>query len=142
MQDATELGKILRRLMVDKNLRQEQLAKELGVSTSILSNYITGKNIPEMKLIAKCIKYFNLEGKEIKELFTRYFSSMAKDNGKIILDTQFFKPERINLLVKLLTILLLYPYDDLKGQEEKSLSELNTFIGSSFDNVRYAPPPD
>ena len=142
MQDATDFGIILRELMARHNLNQGKLAKKLGVSSAILSNYITGKNIPEMKLVAKCIKCFDLQNKEIKEIFTRYFSTTAKKNDKIILNTEFLKPERIDLLVKLLTILLLYPHDNFTGQEGKTLNELNLFLNAFSAGIRYLPPSD
>jgi len=146
----TDFGRMIRKLIDDEDIGQKDLAKNLGVSESTLCSYLSGKNIPDMKLVAKCIKLFNLQDKEVKELFTKYFLSTAKENSRIILDTKFFKPKRIDLLVKLLTILLLYPHDDLaeypfekfETKPVKTLAELNTFIGSSFNEVRYAPQPD
>ena len=142
MQDATDFGIVLRELMARHNLSQVKLAKKLGVSSAILSNYITGKNIPEMKLVAKCIKNFDLKDKNIKEIFYKYFLSVSKQNGRIIIDTQFFKPERIDLLVKSLTVLLLFPYDNYTGQEEKTLNELNQYLNSFSEEIRYVPPVD
>ena len=65
----TDFGKILQKLMIDEDITQKSLAKDLGISPSILSNYITGKNIPEMELAGKIIKRFKLKKNEIKKLF-------------------------------------------------------------------------
>jgi transcriptional regulator with XRE-family HTH domain len=105
----TNFGKILWGLIIERDINQEKLAKELGVSSSTLSNYMTGKNIPEMGLIDTCIRRFALKGKMIKDIFSKAFSSMAAANHKIVLDTRFFKPERIETLAQIITVLLLYP---------------------------------
>jgi transcriptional regulator with XRE-family HTH domain len=108
MLNATELGKVIRELMAKNNLRQEQLAGELGVSPSILSNYITGKNIPEMSFLAKCVDRFALKGKDLKDLFDKAFSSSVKGSHKIILDTRYFREDRIGTLLQILVVLQLY----------------------------------
>jgi transcriptional regulator with XRE-family HTH domain len=103
----TEFGKMLKKLMIDEGISQGQLAKDLGISPSILSNYMTGKNIPEMRIVEKCIKRFKLEKGDLKNIFSKAFSSAAKANHKIILDTRYFKEEWVDLLVQAITILLL-----------------------------------
>ena len=128
--------------MVENDLQQGQLAKELDVSPSILSNYITGKNIPEMDFLAKCIKRFNLQNEEIKEIFTQYFLSSRKEHKKIILNLNFFKPERIDLLADFLTVLLLYPYDDYTINPELSLTNLKNYLSQFHNDTCYIPPVD
>jgi transcriptional regulator with XRE-family HTH domain len=103
----TEFGKMLKKLMIDEGISQGQLAKDLGISPSILSNYMTGKNIPEMRIVEKCIKRFKLEKGDLKDIFSKAFSSAAKVNHKIILDTRYFKEEWVDLLVQAITVLLL-----------------------------------
>jgi transcriptional regulator with XRE-family HTH domain len=116
--DATEFGKKLRELIAKNNLRQRQLAEELGVSPSILSNYITGKNIPEMDFLAKCTKKFALRDKELVDFFNSAFLTAGTNNHKIIVDTQFLGSKQIEILAKFLTVLIFYPTmigkDDLK----------------------------
>jgi transcriptional regulator with XRE-family HTH domain len=103
----TEFGKMLKKLMIDEGISQGKLAKDLGISPAILSNYMTGKNIPEMKIVEKCIRRFKLEKRELKDIFSKTFSSAAKANHKIVLDTRYFKEERVDLLVQAITVLLL-----------------------------------
>jgi transcriptional regulator with XRE-family HTH domain len=103
----TEFGKMLKKLTIDEGISQGQLAKDLGISPAMLSNYMTGKNVPEMRIVEKCIKRFKLEKEEVKDIFSKLFSSTAKANHKIILDTRYFKEDRIDLLVQAVTILLL-----------------------------------
>jgi predicted transcriptional regulator len=103
----TDFGKTVKKLMVDEGISQGQLAKELGISPAILSNYMTGKNIPEMETIEKCSKRFKLEKEGMISIFSKAFSSVAKANRKIILDMRYFKEERVELLVQAITALLL-----------------------------------
>jgi predicted transcriptional regulator len=103
----TDFGKMLKKLMVDEDISQGQVAKELGASPSIFSNYMTGKNVPEMEIVEKCIKRFRLEKGAVKDIFSKAFSSTARENHKIILDTRYFREDRIDLLVQAITVLLL-----------------------------------
>jgi transcriptional regulator with XRE-family HTH domain len=105
----TDMGKMLKKLMVDADISQNQLAVDLGISPSILSNYITGKNVPEMEVIGKLIERFNLEGEDLKEIVSKTLASTARHNHKISIDTRFFRPGRIDMLVKMITVLLMYP---------------------------------
>ena len=117
MLDATEFGKTLRELMAKNNLRQEQIAKALGVSSSILSNYITGKNIPETDFLAKCVKLFDLKNEKLFEFLYSAFLSAATSNHKIIADTRHVDPARIEMLAKTIAVLMLYPQADIISHE-------------------------
>ena len=116
MQDATDFGIALRELMARNNLSQGKMAKRLGVSPAILSNYITGKNIPEMDFLAKCIEQFGQKQKgvekgieNIADFFYKAFLSTAMNNHKVIFDTRYIDSKRIEMLAKVLTVLVLYP---------------------------------
>ena len=147
MQDATDFGKILRGLMVRNNLRQVELAKELEVSPAILSNYLTGKNIPEMDFLGKCVKRFGLEKKELADLFCSAFSCNAtSSHHKIVFDTRFIDSARIDMLVKFLTVLVLCPtsckteYDaDIFGGLGKKIDPFFTYLEKKTD---FHPPTD
>jgi len=138
MKDVADFDTFLRELMARKRLHQKQLAKELDVSPSILSYYITGKNIPDMEFLEKCVNYFGLKGKELKTLFTNAFFSTAQNNQKIILDTRYFRDERLKPLVNVIVALLLY-----QGKESlppplsyhPKLTKLIENIKKSFDDI-------
>jgi hypothetical protein len=136
--------------MVDEGINSlGQLEKDLGKRSSMLSNYITGKNVPEMEFIEKCIKRFKLEGTALKDIFSRAFSSTARANQKIILDTRYFKEDRIELLVQIITLLLLahptlsLPYgsryielgDDIKNSynvlDSKNIKDFENTVGKN-----------
>jgi len=135
LQDATDFGKIIRKLMVKNNLRQEQLAKELEVSPSILSNYITGKNIPEMDFLAKCVKKFNLKNKDVQDLFFNAFLSSASNNQKVVIDTRYIAQERYETLAKSLAVLLLYPEKVIPYGEYDPIDLYLPTVGSFFNKL-------
>jgi transcriptional regulator with XRE-family HTH domain len=105
----TEFGKFVKNQCTNVNLKQEELATELNISAATLSNYMNGKNVPEMEMILALIKRFNLFGKDIKELLTKAFNSTGQKNKKIILDTKILTEERLKLLVEAIVILLCNP---------------------------------
>jgi predicted transcriptional regulator len=127
----TDFGKMVKKLMVDEDISQGQLAKELGISPAMLSNYMTGKNIPEMMIVEKCIKRFKLQSVAVKDIFLKTFSSTAKANHKIILDTRYFKERRIDLLVQAITILLLF-HPTLTVNEGSTLTNLEKDITTLY----------
>lgn len=102
----TEFGKIIRNLCTNTNLKQEELAADLGISAATLSNYMNGIAVPKMDFLLKCIKHFNISNKSIKDFLTKAFKSSGINNRKIILDTQFLSEERFNLLVQIIIVLL------------------------------------
>jgi len=109
MEDATEFGKKLLFYGNEKNIRgQNKLAKVLEVSTGTMSNYITGKAIPDIDFLLKCIKIFEIENKDIPDFFIKYFATTAEKNKKIIIDTRYIESDRIETLVKIVTILMLH----------------------------------
>jgi predicted transcriptional regulator len=144
LQNATEFGKILRELMVRNNLQQGKLAKELEVSPAILSNYITGKNIPEMEFLAKCVNKFNLKNEEITKLFYSAFISAATNNQKVIVDTRFIDPTRIEMLTKVLAVLILYTNKptglSYSGRIDLLGGTINDFYNSLRKEIEFNPP--
>jgi transcriptional regulator with XRE-family HTH domain len=103
----TELGKILKKICVDADIKQREMAKSLKISTGKLSAIMTGKTVPDMDLLGKCIDRYQLKGKDIKDIFSSAFVSTAKNNHTIVLDVRHFRPQRVDWLIKIFTLLLL-----------------------------------
>jgi len=127
--------------MVENNLTQVEVAKKLEVSPAILSNYIIGKNIPEMDFLTKCIKIFGLEKEALAKFLYSAFLSSATNNNKVILDTRFIDPERFQMLAKILSVFVLYPRpyyidnDDLRHGINGSFADLS-------EHIVFHPPAD
>lgn len=62
--NAKEIGERLRQLRADR--RQAEVAEAVGVSTMAISQYETGKRIPQDKVKVKLARYF---GQSVESLF-------------------------------------------------------------------------
>ncbi|GHV44389.1 hypothetical protein AGMMS49546_28280 [Spirochaetia bacterium] len=137
----TELGKILKIICTKADIKQKEMAKSLGIATGKLSNILAGKTVPDMDLLGKCIDHYQVKGKEIKDLFSSAFSSTAKHNHTIVLDTRHFKQERIDMLIKVITALLLHKEQDsqwvIKGLER----DIKNFYNNLDIQLEYIIPP-
>lgn len=52
-------GNILKKIRQDKNLTQEDLAKQLNISRSNIANYENDKNMPSVDILEKLSKIFD-----------------------------------------------------------------------------------
>lgn len=59
------LGKLIKVLRKKQNMSQEDLASILGVTTSAVSKWETGKNMPDMDMLHKLCVHFNISLDEI-----------------------------------------------------------------------------
>ena len=55
-----EFNERLKELRISKNLSQEQLAKETGISSTDICYYETGQRVPNAQVIITIAKYFNV----------------------------------------------------------------------------------
>jgi transcriptional regulator with XRE-family HTH domain len=66
----TDFGVFLKTCMINKgNPPQKNLAKDLTVSSSQLSNILNGKRDPDIEFLNRCRKYFELTNDETVKLF-------------------------------------------------------------------------
>jgi len=63
--DQTKVGAFLKDLRKEKELTQEQLAEELGVSGRTISRWETGKNMPDISLLVEIAEFFDVSIPEI-----------------------------------------------------------------------------
>ena len=52
-----KIGGFLKELRLEKQLTQEQLAEELGVSRRTVSRWETGNNLPDLSLLVELADY-------------------------------------------------------------------------------------
>ena len=65
--DQIKIGTFLKTLRKEKNLTQEQLAEQLGVSNRTVSRWETGNNMPDISLLAVIAEFYDVS---IPELIT------------------------------------------------------------------------
>jgi transcriptional regulator with XRE-family HTH domain len=129
----TDLGKMVRNLCTNAELKQEQLATDLGCSPGALSNYINGKTVPEMEVLAKLVDRFDLKGNDLKNLFAKAFFGSVKSSHKIILDTRYFRKDRFETLVQVIVALLLVSGRPDQTTRLPKLAFVIDSVKSSFD---------
>ena len=60
-----KIGGFLKELRLEKQLTQEQLAEELGVSRRTVSRWETGNNLPDLSLLVELADYYDVDLNEI-----------------------------------------------------------------------------
>lgn len=82
--DASYLGKLIKHLRTQNNMKQEELAEQLGVSSSAISKWETGKNLPDIAVLEKISALFQISIEELfrpeETLLHRAESATASDN--------------------------------------------------------------
>ena len=63
--DQIKVGAFLKDLRKEKEITQEQLAEELGVSGRTISRWETGKNMPDISLLVEIAEFFDVSIPEI-----------------------------------------------------------------------------
>ena len=58
-------GDNLYRIMYRKGVSQEELSKEIGITQTMFSRYVTGKSSPSFYTVEKIIKYLNCSYEEL-----------------------------------------------------------------------------
>ena len=61
-------GKAIKVLCVENNLKQRDLAKDIGVNEQTLSAVITGRRYPDAELIVSVLIYFNMKAAELSDM--------------------------------------------------------------------------
>ena len=58
-------GDNLYRIMYRKGVSQEELSKEIGITQTMFSRYVTGKSSPSFYTVEKIIKYLDCSYEEL-----------------------------------------------------------------------------
>ena len=65
MIDQMKIGKFLKELRKEKELTQEQLAEQFGVSSRSVSRWENGNTMPELGILVELAEYYGVDIKEI-----------------------------------------------------------------------------
>ena len=63
--DQIKIGAFLKALRKEKNMTQEQLAEQLGVSNRTVSRWETGSNMPDISLLTEIAEFYDVSIPEI-----------------------------------------------------------------------------
>jgi transcriptional regulator with XRE-family HTH domain len=53
-------GKTLRQLRIERGISQKELARVFGMQRTAITNYETGKSLPNLELFVEIVKYFDV----------------------------------------------------------------------------------
>ncbi len=63
--DQIKIGSFLKALRKEKNMTQEQLAEQLGVSNRTVSRWETGNNMPDISLLTEIAEFYDVSIPEL-----------------------------------------------------------------------------
>ena len=63
--DQQKIGGFLKELRLEKQMTQEQLAEQMGVSRRTVSRWETGNNLPDLSMRVELADYYDIEIKEL-----------------------------------------------------------------------------
>ena len=111
----TEFGKFCRKLRIDHNETQQDIANYLGVTTAYLSTVEHGKRNISEKLVDKLISRYNLSGAKLNQFKSTITNSIS-----------FIKIHlhRMNSLDRELIIKIYYNLNELNDKDKKELIEV------------------
>jgi transcriptional regulator with XRE-family HTH domain len=137
---ATEFGVFIKKLILEKGIRQKDLANELKISESQLSNVLEGRSKYALDIgrLLKCQKYFALDKEKTIILFEKAFESSTD----IIFEGKYLEKERQNMLKGILTTLLLFHDIDLYNKDYEDIKKSAKYIKEviSMENVEIRSP--
>jgi len=80
------LGKNLQDLRKNRGIKQQSLAKELGISKQHLSNIESGRRLPSLDILKKISKYFNVDYSDLLEVNEETIRNVYLGNSELTED--------------------------------------------------------
>ena len=59
--DQQKIGRFLKELRLEKEMTQEQLAEQVGVSRRTVSRWETGNNLPDLSVIVELADFYDVD---------------------------------------------------------------------------------
>ena len=125
--DQKKIGAFLKDLRREKEITQEQLAEELGVSGRTISRWETGNNMPDISLLVEIAEYFDVSISEIikGERKSEDMKEEAKEVAENMSDYAKAEKEQLvksirNMSIMGLAALLIHMVLDVTGIYDKN----------------------
>lgn len=96
--DQIKIGTFLKLLRKEKNLTQEQLAEQLGVSNRTVSRWENGNNMPDISLLSEIAEYYDVSIPEL--IYGERKSENMREEAKEVAETMsdYAKAEKETLV--------------------------------------------
>lgn len=79
-----EFGKILKKLRKTYNMTQDQLSEKLDVANSTISMYERGERLPDMEMLLKISKVFNVDINYLFGIMPKPILSLTPHENKVM----------------------------------------------------------
>lgn len=121
--DQKKIGLFLRELRNEKNLSQEQLAEEFGVSSRSISRWENGNTMPDISIIIELADFYDVDireiihgerksenmDKELKDTLVTVADYTNNENGKIM-QSAINMAIITSVLFEIITLIIFYFY--------------------------------
>lgn len=99
--DQKKVGSFLRNLRKEKQLTQEQLAEQFGVTNRSVSRWETGSNMPDLSILVELADFYDVDIRDIidGERKGEYVNNEEKERLQLVAD--YAENEKNTLLVRL-----------------------------------------
>lgn len=99
--DQKKIGSFLRELRKEKQLTQEQLAEQFGVTNRSVSRWETGSNMPDLSILVELADFYDVDIRDIidGERKGEYVNNEEKERLQLVAD--YAENEKNTLLVRL-----------------------------------------
>lgn len=96
--DQIKIGTFLKTLRKEKNLTQDQLAEQLGVSNRTVSRWETGSNMPDISLLTEIAEFYDVSIPEL--IYGERKSENMREEVKEVAETMsdYAKAEKENMV--------------------------------------------
>ncbi len=96
--DQIKIGTFLKTLRKEKNITQEQLAEQLGVSNRTVSRWETGSNMPDISLLTEIAEFYDVSIPEL--IYGERKSENMREEVKEVAETMsdYAKAEKENMV--------------------------------------------
>lgn len=94
-----KVGSFLKELRKEKNITQEQLAEQFGVSRRTVSRWETGSNMPDLDILVEMVDYYEVDLRELLD-GERKSEQMDKELKETVLKVADYSNEEKAKLVK------------------------------------------
>lgn len=94
--DTKKIGTFLSQLRHEKNLTQEQLGEQLGVTNKTVSRWETGNYMPPVEVLMQLSEFYGISINEIlsgQRLEDSAYKEKAEENIKMVLESSAFQLE-------------------------------------------------
>lgn len=87
-----EIGKCIKRLRLENDMTQKELASKLGLTSKMISFYENAERIPPLDIVLKLVSIFNVSSDYLlgianNKTISNYDFTKLPDGGNILLET-------------------------------------------------------